>query len=419
MIKSPERTAWLVLIGAQMICLLIGGFGLFASQWFFFDSAVDLQSQIRVGLGTVGVRGNAPDSREEAVRINRDLFSGDTISTDEVAQGYLEFVDSSQADQVIANVLVLSGSQVKLNSATRPRFSFGDETYRINLSEIQGRVEIEIPLNLANDIELVLESIHGRVTLTESGFFLLWSQDDALTLISRHGQARVRPDGQAEFLVPTGFTANVEGGRSSVVATTDEIVSNPLLFEANSSNDPVPWACYVDGNPRGSYSLTVLEGRQALWLRRNGENLGHGEVGCRQFLGNRQEGIDVTGYASLRLRATMDIKHQSLPICGSLASECPIMLEIVYEDENGTPRQWIHGFYAFEQGAVPGTPRQCDTCTIPHDKITPGNWYTYETANLLDLQEGFRPTVLREVRFYTSGHAFEVAIAEVSLLAER
>src|SRR5690606_32162478 len=142
-----------------------------------------------------------------------------------------------------------------------------------------------------------------------------------------------------------------------------------------------------------------------------GENLGHGETGCLHIWG--LNGLDVTNYSTLRLRVSFNIQWQSLPICGVAASECPVMVEISYLNEWGQPRTWIQGFYALSDGAVPGTRDRCDTCLQPHERVTGGNWYTFESGNLFNLQEGFRPTTITQIRFYTSGHAYDVYVGEV------
>ena len=94
------------------------------------------------------------------------------------------------------------------------------------------------------------------------------------------------------------------------------------------------------------------------------------------------------------------------------------MLELSYINEQGAEQRWIHGFYAYEH-VTPELPHSCNSCLLDHDRVTPGNWYTYESGNLFQLPTGFHPTRITQIRFYASGHEYEVLVGEVSLLGER
>lgn len=420
---SPEKLAWATLIVAFSIFITLSAAGVFVGQWFLFESTVPLQSVIKVGRGTVGITAlNAPTS-QEAVRINRTLGRGNLITTDEIAEGYIEFVDSRDSNRVIANAAILPGSQVKLIGATRPRFSFGENIYSIHLGDFEGRLEIEIPPQLTHDIKLVINGTHGKITLTESGFYLLWSLADSMTLIPRIGNATFQPYNGTAVTVPAGQTAEILALQPGVqvTKTTDELIKNPLFFNSAEAGVADNWGCYSLSAeaeaPRGSSTLLTLEGRRTIHIQRKGNSLGYGETGCRQFLGESPEGLDVTPYRTLRIRATLNIRWHSLAICGTQGSECPVMLELTYLNEGGAEQRWIHGFYSFEH-VNPEVPRTCSSCLSDHDRITPGNWYTYESGNLFQLPEGFRPTQITQIRFYASGHEYEVLVGEVSLLGE-
>ena len=69
--------------------------------------------------------------------------------------------------------------------------------------------------------------------------------------------------------------------------------------------------------------------------------LGHADGRMRQVLEQ-----DVTDYSSLRLLVTLQIASQSLDVCGNRGSECPLTIQLDYEDQNGAARSWQQGFYA-------------------------------------------------------------------------
>jgi hypothetical protein len=55
---------------------------------------------------------------------------------------------------------------------------------------------------------------------------------------------------------------------------------------------------------------------------------------------------------------------------------------------------------------------------VEHDPIYPGTWYTYESPNILTLvPENQRDRSLLRVRFYASGHGYDVYVGDVALYA--
>lgn len=420
MIRSPEKLAWITLATAQLICLLAAGSGLTTGYWFLFDSTVNLHTEIKVGRGTVGVR-LASSGNDEAVRLKRELESREGVSVDPFSQGTIMFVDPSENDLVIANATIFGESRLRLANAKRPRFHLGDGHYAIQLDNLEGRVEVQIPPALPRAINFEVRSQSGKVTITESGFYNITATSSGMTLLPRVGAATLEmPNGKRQR-IETGTTASTSTATQdmTIAFVADEIFDNPLFM--NSLGDaPIPdgWGCEHGLNTdSASYHLTTFEGRRSVYIKREGPSLGPGITLCKQLLG--MNGADVIPYSTLRIRATMNIRAHSLSICGIKASECVLMLRLYYKNEYGQDMEWIHGFYSFNYTPGDGTPIQCDTCLTPHDQITPGNWYTYESPNLMNLPEGRRPTTITRIEFYASGHGYEVAIGEVSLVAER
>ncbi|HLA43687.1 MAG TPA: hypothetical protein VJZ27_09645, partial [Aggregatilineales bacterium] len=242
--------------------------------------------------------------------------------------------------------------------------------------------------------------------------------------IPRHSAALLTVENSETIEVPAGQTAQIDALQATVtvIKTTDELVKNSLFLNTTEPGVPDGWGCFsISENPdavRGINQLQTVEGRRAMHIERRGETLGYGETGCLQLLGERQEGLDVSAYRTLRIRASLNIRWHSLAICGSQASECALMLELTYLNEFGQKQRWIHGFYTFEH-TNPDLPRACNSCLLEHDRITAGNWYIFESQNLFELPEGFRPTRLEKIRFYAAGHEYEVLVDEVAVLGER
>jgi hypothetical protein len=128
-------------------------------------------------------------------------------------------------------------------------------------------------------------------------------------------------------------------------------------------------------------------------------------------VGIRQEvDYDVRDFASLTLHLNVQVLYQSLPGCGSLGSECPILVRIAYKDVDGTDRDWYHGFYSVDAAAS-------DLLAVWDQQIPPGTWYTFDSMNLVEAFDR-PPARIKEISIYASGHAFDALVTEVELLAQ-
>jgi hypothetical protein len=100
------------------------------------------------------------------------------------------------------------------------------------------------------------------------------------------------------------------------------------------------------------------------------------------------------------------------------------MVRIDYIDVAGGNRQWVHGFYAFEDPALSGElPYYCLTCPEPtsgnHHRIPEQSWFLYDSPNLMEtLSPEFRPAIIQSVRIYASGHNYDSMVTGVELLAQ-
>src|SRR5690606_10346725 len=149
-----------------------------------------------------------------------------------------------------------------------------------------------------------------------------------------------------------------------------------------SPTRPLVWRCnnVQDAPPVGSYALTIREGRPALSFLRGDGAQSHGETRCWQGLGTGAQGLDVSMFSHMSIRATFQIANQTLSACGDQGSECPLMLAMDYipyepiNDQNPV-NTWYHGFYAFvDPNRV--YPQLCQSCIEQHENINPGVWYT-------------------------------------------
>ncbi len=209
-------------------------------------------------------------------------------------------------------------------------------------------------------------------------------------------------------LTPERILAWVRWNRSSKQnLVVNGTFSSPLepAWEINTqvdlSNEPGGEVAIVtDGNPSASFSRS---------------GVGHAETGITQVI---SQSVPDGGW--LQLKVVLRVQNQDVTMCGTMGSECPLMIKVVYSDLGGGRHELMQGFYAVGNLAMSSTPPSCATCEIsrPHIQVPQGEWYTYESPNLLqDLAaSGYAaPHVIRSITVSASGHTYEAQVAEIAL----
>ena len=457
---NPERLAWSVLLIAFAVFCSICAATTVGLYVFLFQSTMPMIPTLEVGKGTVGL--TFSDLSEKAVRDRFDLSgTGTTATTDSQTQGTLIFRDPLNEHNLIASVTLKGDSSLTLREAVRPRFEWATGDYFFNLVNFSGEMDAFVSPNIEREIQLDIWTPHGsRVALSGSGRYTIIASGTQVQVTNSEGQALLfAPNPQNGYAVPVGH-------RGVLVADTSEIILSPTFGEllenstfrftvAAEPNGELPgleagstthtpensattqsnrdsetsrvlannWGCAnsADLPPLGDYGVESIEGRVSLRLVRGQEASSHGESLCVQnFVAENEGGLDVSSFDYLALRTTFLINYQSLSKCGRDGSECPLMLRIDYRDLNGNDRKWFQGFYTIDLAEYAEFPPRCDSCRKDHEKINAKAWYSFDTGNLLTFfaqdDPGLRPTVISSIRFYASGHQYDVYVSEMSLI---
>jgi hypothetical protein len=176
------------------------------------------------------------------------------------------------------------------------------------------------------------------------------------------------------------------------------------------------WRVEREELPRGETDVRPVDGDPTLRFVRDAT--GHADVQISQTINQ-----SVSGASSLQLQLTFTIVRQSLDVCGSVGSECPLFVRVNYIDEGGINRIWQHGFYS--QGVVNdnATPGRCITCSLiqrSHDRVPPGQLYYYEVELIDELARdgALPPRFIESITLVASGHTFETAVSDVALIVE-
>ncbi len=427
---KPEQLAWGVMLLSFAVFCVIVIFLILSIQYFLFHSPVPMQSTLDVARGTATVIGS--DLIEQAVHGKRDVSDGGVITTDVQSQATISFTDPRQSDRLVAAITVKNGSSLNLRQVSRPRFDWSNDPYWIDFSDAYGEFDVFVPDNLGRPILISLDTTLGpSARLTASGRY---------TVVAAGAQVQVMDYSGEAVLMGEDSNQPLSGGQSASVAPdTDPFSLTPTLvnllgdttFSANNVLDynatadqvrSFVWRCnsvQPQGEPAGTFDLAVEDGRPALhFFRDEGAEL-HGATLCVQGLGSGTNGLDVSTYHHLSIRAAFKVESQSLSACGIDGSECPLMLRMDYKASDGSVVTWYHGFYAFVD-PLRSFPLICNSCSEQHEPINPGVWYTYESPNLFEsFAPGRIPTSILNLQFYASGHQYDVYVREVALLVDQ
>ncbi len=427
---SPERLAWsVVLLAFGVFCLvvLVTTVGIYT---FLFESTVSLQTTLKVSRGTVGVTNT--DLGSFFIRDQNDITGRIvTVSTDQQSQGTILFFDSTVEPTEIYAILTLRGdTSLRINEASQPRFEWSNRNNQIEIEGFRGTLDILITGAEAQVFPMRIATETGAsINFQQNGHYVVSATEDIVSAVTRAGVAiLLDSDLRNNVYIPEKQTGVLNVSSSEIRLETEDgnIIQNGLFslmedvpHNGDSPRLPLGWGCQTALElPRGTFTMDTLDGLPALRLVRS-RATANGETRCIQPMPD--DGVDVTQFDSLKISTTFLINYQSLSKCGTLASECPLMLVMRYIDTDGIDRTWITGFYYADNPQLSYPPR-CVTCDFQpqdHQRISEKAWYTYESDNLFNvLPVDRRPATIQSIEFYASGHEYDVFISEMAVLTD-
>ncbi|MCK6578076.1 MAG: hypothetical protein L6Q98_08235 [Anaerolineae bacterium] len=431
-LRNRQQLAWgIVLLCFSVFCVM-AALALVGLHYFVFQSTIPMRAQLQVSRATASLI--SADLIEQAVRNERNLGSGDVVATPQ-SQAQITFRDPNQDSLVVARVIVKDGAAVVVRYFVRPRFDWSSESYSVYLDDLTGELDVEITEGLSRVVTVIIETRNGaRVFLEAPGRYSIAVGDAHLQVVNYEGSARLVTADQRPFPIPAaqqGMSSLEDPSQFYYAPALVNVLgaatfSSDNVLDYNTASDqasPSIWRCssLQDSGPVGRFELITEDGFPALQLFRGENAESHGETRCIQlFYGN--EGVDVSSFRHISVRVTFKIRSHSLNLCGVDGSECPLMMRMEFNTAgNSEIQHWIHGFFTHEDPIVSDYPPLCDTCIERHEMINPDRWYTYESDNLLPTLEllGKRPVSLLNMRFYASGHQYDVLVRKVELLVDQ
>jgi hypothetical protein len=386
-------------------------------QWALENTT---SSQAITLVGSSGVTVQRPGRTAPELNLT-DIPVGSLISTPTNAQASLTFLSSGSRESV-ASIDLYGETQIEIRRAESPRF--GDFSTRANtlvLVLTRGRMRVLTTSGGSRAVHIEVVSPPEVTTLiAERGVNASVVADFVSTSVTvREGQAAVQAQGQ---------WLTLSKDQRAAVGPGDATPNGPLPVERNLIRDgdfqeelgthwqkdiKVP---AIATEPEGLVQIDTATGRRSTKFTRVGQSWG--QVGLVQQLNE-----DVRGFSSLRLQLDVYLTYQDVGNCGAYGTECPLMVQIVYDDVNRVEHEWLQGFYY--KADPPNNPLSgltyCATCSrrFNHLQIAQNQWRTYESDDLLEaFREGSVPAaVIKRINLYASGHTFESSVAQIQLLA--
>lgn len=412
--NNPERLAWVVLLTSFFICIGSAVAVPLGVRHYILYARVSQNVTLEVQRGplrvTLAGRGEPVAIDEERNDIpERTIVATDATAGRLVMQAPVDRADrsgrtrSAAGGPVIATVQLYDDTTAVLSSARSPRFSVSHLPHQVTLEVETGRVRISVSSDDGRPTVVEVRTPHGAATLAEGSYEVKVNATTEVTV--RYGQADVARN---------DLVMRLEPDKRAII--NDEQIIGPLPAARNliaNGDFQAPlgdrWASYNEQKeePPGSVSIVTDEGREVANFYRSGSNWA--EVGIRQEIN-----YDVRDFAFIELRLAVRIVYEDIAGyagCGTLSSECPIIVLIDYKDIHDTDRQWRHGFYIGESAP--------DWLLHPWtEQILPGSWQTYDSGNLMEELADTPPAIIKQLTVYASGHSFHAMVTEMELLAQ-
>lgn len=423
-----QRLAWAILLAAFAACAGLAVLIPWQTLIYLRTAHVGTATRAAALVGTLLLRRGAG---EEPVAITPGnvhprVLEGDLVIADSQSQGLLIFSEPAPAPaRDLATVQIYPNTQVEIRRARYPRFAVSPEPARIFLYVSIGRVRVT-RLEGSRALHLVVQTPHGQAEVL-SGTLAVEVQNERTDFTVRGGVSRVQGRGSIQELrrdqrARIGLDGRVEGPLGAGRNLLPDLFQAPLPErDPEGPAPPNQWAIFnfvkQPGEPAGRVAQTAEAGRRALTLARTGFD--HAQTGLFLILNQ-----DVRDFRSLQLHISLKILAQDVAVCGVVGTECPLMIRLEYKDINGNDRQWLQGFYAIGE-VTPQTPDRClpQVCPPPynpHVRVPLGEWYTFDSGNLMETLRaaGAPPATLTRLRIYASGHSYAVMFSELELIGE-
>jgi len=397
--RNPERVAWAVLLSAfAAFCLIVVAVPV-GGRWYVHNAQVKREAVVESLVGTIVVEPPVGTGPFPLTKGNsRTISEGTIIRVDETSEAFVTFFNHT--------LRLFPGTTIRVDLLRSSRYRAGELPDTVHLNLMGGQVIVGTSLGLDQGVDFRVSTLQGEFKLDADGSYVLEALNERSEITVYRGHSDVMAAGTMMAL-EAGQRTQVDLDQPPQPATDAE---RELLVNG-SFRDPLSegWRAFNDqgadgGDVDGRVEAVVDEGRPAARFVRNGGQGNHCETVLEQTI-NRQLSEPMT---SLKVRAWVKVRYQSLPGGGYMSSEYPLMIRIRYRDVYDSEMEWIQGFY-YQNTA--------GTATMFGQEIPRDRWYPYESQNLLE-QLSIRPYKIISIQVYASGWDYDSLISDVHLVAE-
>ena len=417
--KRFETVAWVILLSAFCVCLIIAIGTPWSVRWLIMNTTRPLKVVIQPRAGIIAQQ-EAGSTTSTLLNTDAEITGKQTFRLSENAEAWLLFYHPESYDPEtppppIVTVQLYGETEVTIANTQTPRFSPSRLPNQVSLTIQRGaNTQIAVEDNERATV-LRVQTPHGTAEM-DRGIYTVVVEEDQTEFAVSSGQAHI-PD-------PTTGEKFILGELQRAEMTTEgvtEIYTGERDILRNRNGDfelPLEgtWevfsrTAFADQSGGTVRQTALADNSHIVLFTRMGQ--GFSETGITQEVDQ-----DIRGVQSLRVRARLRIDTQTLTVCGSLGTECPMMIRIKYTDQTGAVREWLQGFYAIEGDGNQPICQSCEWQAVHIKVAQPGVWHNYESPDLLPLlhAQGIDPVAIRQVDIYASGHAYGAAIDEIAIL---
>lgn len=403
----PERVAWIVLLSSFAVFMILLITVPLAARYGLQYAERSEMAMIEPTQGTLLLYPPGATEPIAITELRKDVPEGSTIvAGDGPTQATLRLLSGRVAEQARGSVQLYSGARLVIERMRSPMFDMSDQPYEVKMRLEEGQMRVFTESGEQRPLQADIVTPHGDIEL-ETGSYQVAVTPEQTDITVSAGEAQlVHGDGTALTVTP-GLRAWMTADTVADAATS---ASQNLLRNGNFT-EPMrdTWESYVIAQNVTPGKVTIMErdGRRVAYFARQGEDNVPTEVGIHQVVDK-----DVNVYDKLVLQLDVKLLFQSLPGAGYLSSEYPLRVEITYTDIYGKEGlTWGHGFYYRD-------PDNPNWQIVGGEKISPFNWYTYRSPNLMEVLKDTRPARIDSIRIYASGWNYQSMVSEVFLSAE-
>ena len=417
---NREALGWTFLVSGFVALLLILIAGIFFVNYALQNGRYSLPTILIAQQGSVRINDASGVQRAlSAADPPEELPETAQLLTDLLVSGEITIYPRQDNGDPIAQMQLYSNANLAFEQVDTPRFGMSDQPHRLEMELTAGRLrlmvsEFDKQQVDARPLHTFIHTPHGDISITEPGQYSITVDEDETQTAVLNGAATITREGETITL-----NANELGEMGGDFARLT--IQSDMVQAADFDNawaDPAnpwdvgSWNVERAGQPPGSVKVLQSDRESTLQIIRNG--VGHADISIAQAIEQ-----DVTA-ESLWLQLDVRVIYHDLDVCGFQGSECPLFVQIAYEDADGNANEWRQGFYGHGIGS-PSAPYICYNCggaQNGHVPVAMETWFLYDIDLLAALARQGAPAPVRitGATLTASGHSFAVEVESLHLL---